>query len=104
MYAIVEQGNQQYKVASGSEFEVERLKAKKGDKVELDKVLLVSDGKEVRIGNPYLKSTKVVCEVLSHFRAKKVIAFKYRRRKGFKCKIGHRQELSKLKVKKIQHR
>ncbi|MBI4335071.1 MAG: 50S ribosomal protein L21 [Candidatus Omnitrophica bacterium] len=102
MYAIVETGSKQYKVQKGDVIEVERIAAKPGEAVELDKVLLCTKGKSVDIGRPYLKGAKVVCDVVSNFRADKVIAFKYRRRKNSKSKKGHRQELTRLKVKEIQ--
>ena len=80
MYAIVETGSKQYKVQKGDVFEVERLDAKEGKTLRLDKVLFCSKGKSVEIGKPYLKNASVVCEVVSHPKADKVIAFKYRRR------------------------
>ena len=102
MYAIVESGSKQYKVSKNDEIIVERLPLKKGAQTTLKQVLLFKDGKKVNIGKPYLKDISVVCEILFHHRAKKVIAFKYRRRKKSKSKIGHRQEFTKLKVKEIK--
>lgn len=102
MYAIVETGSKQYKVQKGDVFEVERLDVEPGKDLKLDKVLLCSKGKSVEIGKPYIKDANVVCEVVSHLRGDKVFAFKYRRRKNSRKKIGHRQELTKLKVKEIE--
>lgn len=101
MYAIIETGGKQYKVGKGDVFEVERLDVDAGKTVKLDKVLLYSKGKSVEIGKPYIKDANVVCDVVSHLRADKVVAFKYRRRKSSMKKIGHRQELTRLRVKEI---
>lgn len=101
MYAIVETGNKQYKVQKGDIIEVERLQAKPGKDIKLD-VLLYSKGKSVEIGQPHVKGASVVCEVLAHPRGEKVITFKYRRRKSSRKKIGHRQELTKLRVKELE--
>lgn len=102
MYAIVEAGSKQYKVQKGDVIEIEKLDVETGKTVKLDKVLFYSKGKSVDIGRPYIKDAKLVCEVLSHLRQDKVIAFKYRRRKGSRKKIGHRQEATRLKVKEIE--
>ncbi|NQU73819.1 MAG: 50S ribosomal protein L21 [Candidatus Omnitrophica bacterium] len=102
MYAIIETGSKQYKLQKGDLFDVERLNTAKDKDVKLNKVLLCSKGKSLEIGRPYLKGASVVCEVVSHLRGKKLIAFKYRRRKDSKKKIGHRQELTRLRVKEIE--
>lgn len=103
MYAIVETGSKQYRVAKDDQIEVELLGKKPGQAVKLDKVLLVSSGKRVEIGTPFLKDAAVNCEVLGEVKAKKVVSFKYRKRKASKAKIGHRQAYTKLKVKEIKH-
>lgn len=103
MYAIIETGAKQYKVSKGDTLEVERLGAKEGKDVKLDKVLFVSDKKETSIGKPYIKGASIVCEVLGEKRGRKTISFKYRRRHGSsKKKIGHRQDYTLLKVKDIK--
>lgn len=99
MYAIVEVDKKQYKVEKGDVIEVERLDAS-GGKVVLDKVLLTSD-KEAVIGCPYVKGAKVTAVILRDVRSPKTIAFKYRRRKGFHRKVGHRQNLTRIKIDKI---
>jgi len=102
MYAIVEAGSKQYKIAKGDTIEVERLGLKKAKEVKLDKVLFISDKKEATVGKPYIKGAHVVCDVIGEKRAKKVISFKYRRRRASsKKKIGHRQTYTVLKVKEI---
>ncbi len=102
MYAIVETGGKQYKVAKNDILLVEKLKAKDGSDVKLNKILLAKEGNSIHVGTPHLKGAHVVCEVVGQVRADKVVAFKYKKRKSEKKKIGHRQELTKLKVKEIE--
>ena len=102
-YAIVETGSKQYRVEPKSIIEVERLKLAEGEReVRLEKVLLVSNGKDVQVGNPLVKGASVVCELLEEFRAPKVISFRFRRRKNSRRKKGHRQDLLRLQVKEIK--
>lgn len=102
MYAIVETGAKQYRVSKNDIMRIELIGAEKGKEVKLDRVLLISDKKNVSIGNPYIKGSHVICDVIGQERAKKVISFKYRRRRASsKKKIGHRQNYSILKVKEI---
>ena len=101
MYAVVRTGGKQYKVAKNDVFSVEKLTAKRGGEVKLDKVLLAKEGNSVHVGSPYLKGSHVVCEVLRQEREAKVIAFKYKKRKSEKKKIGHRRDVTVLKVKEI---
>lgn len=101
-YAIVEIDGRQELVENETRLDVNRMNAKPKDKVKLDKVLLVFDNGKYNIGAPYVKGAAVNCEVISHLRGEKVFAFKYRRRKGYKRKVGHRQDLTKLLVKDIK--
>ena len=102
MYAIIKTSGKQYKVEVGSIIDVNRLKAEKDSTIELqDSVLLVSDGDNLTVGNPIVKGATVGLKVLEHFRGKKLIAFKMKRRKRYRLKKGHRQELTKLEVKEI---
>jgi len=102
MYAIIRSGGKQYKVREGDILEVEKLDAEQGNEVILDEVLLINNDKDVIVGQPLIKRAKVVCEFSEETKGKKVIAFKYKRRKDSKTKKGHRQILTKLKVKKIE--
>lgn len=102
MFAVIETGSKQYKVAKGDVIMVELLKAKVGSELKLSHVLMAKEGNSVHIGSPHLKGASVICEVLGEIRAPKVVAFKYKRRKSEKKKIGHRQNLLKLKVKEIE--
>ncbi len=102
MYAVVETDGKQYKVAKNDIFLVERLKSKEGSEVKLSKILMAKEGNSLHFGNPHVKGAHVTCEVLGHVRGDKVVAFKYKKRKSEKKKIGHRQDLTKLKVKEIE--
>lgn len=101
-YAIVEIAGLQYKVAQDKEIEALNISAKKDKIFKTDKVLLARDGKKTLIGAPYVKGASVVCDVLRYGRAKKKIAFKYKKRKSSEWKKGHRQNMCLLKVKEIK--
>ena len=102
MYAIVEIGSRQYKVAVGDEFLAEKAVSARAQKVSLEKVLFVAKDKTVKLGTPYLKEAKVNCEIKARVKGKKKIAFKFRRRKHSQSKIGSRAQLVLLKVKEIK--
>ena len=102
MYAVVETSGKQYKVAKNDIILVDRFEAKNGAEAKLSKVLLVHEANTVHVGNPHVKGAHVICEVVGQVRGDKVIAFKYKKRKSEKKKIGHRSELTKLKVKEIE--
>ena len=100
-YAVLETGGKQYRVTPGATLEIELLDVEAGQDIELDKVLAVSDGKELKIGMPYVEGAKVVLTVIGHKRGKKLINFKKKRRKGYSRRVGHRQELTVASVKSI---
>ncbi len=97
-YAVVETGGKQYRVEKGTILDVERLDAEAGKKLNLDRVLALSDGEKLAVGTPQVDGATVSAEVLEHFRGPKVVAFKRKRRKGYRNKQGHRQELTKIKI------
>ena len=97
MYAIVSTGGKQYKVAQGDVIDVEKLDAQPGDKVELD-VLMLNDGATSTVDSSALEGKKVTAEVLDQFKDKKVIIFKFKKRKRYRRTRGHRQNLTKLKI------
>ena len=102
-YAIIETGSKQYRVEPKSIIEVEKLSLpESGKEILLDKVLLVSNGKDIQVGNPLVQGASVVCELMEEFRAPKVISFRFRRRKNSRRKKGHRQDLLRLVVKEIK--
>jgi len=102
MYAVIETGAKQYKVTKNDIILVEKLRSKDGADIKLAKVLLVKDGNSIHVGTPYVKGAHVICEVLGQIRQPKVVAFKYKKRKSEKKKIGHRQNMIKLKIKEIE--
>ncbi len=102
MYAVIQTGGKQYKVAKNDVILVERLDVKSGQEIKLTNVLLAKDGNSVIVGTPYIKGAHVTCESLGDVRGDKVIAFKYKKRKSEKKKIGHRQTATRLKVKEIE--
>ena len=102
MYAIIEACGKQYKVAEGDEVFVEKLDLNEGDKVTFDKVLLLSDGEKVKIGTPTVKSAKVEATVVENGKAKKVVVFKYKAKKNYRRKQGHRQPFTALKIVSVK--
>jgi large subunit ribosomal protein L21 len=102
MYAIIEVGAKQFKVGKGEVIEVEKLTGKEGKEIALKNILLVSKEKKVEIGSPYLKEAKVTAVILEQTKGEKVTSYKYRRRKASHWEKGHRQQLTKLKIKEIE--
>ncbi len=102
MYAIIETGGKQYKVEEGSVVNIEKTNKKPGDIIELNNILLLVDDKKVEIGKPYLDKRTVLAEVKRHFKAKKIIVFKKRRRKDYKKTLGHRHQYTEVKIKEIK--
>ena len=102
MYAVIELGSHQYKVSEGESIEANKLKIDKGKNVTIDKILLFASGKDIRVGQPFLKDVKVTAKVIHQTLGDKVVAFKYRRRKGYTKKKGHRQKLTALNITKIE--
>jgi len=100
-YAIIKTGGKQYKVATGDVIEVERLDVEAGKDHEISDVLFYSDGKDSKTGAAALKGISVVTEVIGEKKDAKVIAYKYRRRKGYHRTVGHRRKLTQLKIKSI---
>ncbi|HHV62383.1 MAG TPA: 50S ribosomal protein L21 [Firmicutes bacterium] len=107
MYAVIETGGKQYKVQEGDIIRVEKLDAPAGESIELDRVFLVSysgdDGKTtVKVGRPTLEGAKVAARVLRHGRAKKILVFKYKPKKNYRRRYGHRQPFTELRIEKIE--
>jgi len=102
MYAIIESCGKQYKVAQGDVVFFEKLEAEEGKKVTFDNVILVSEEGKVQVGNPYVKGVKVEGKVISHGKAKKIIVFKMKPKKGYRRKYGHRQPYTKVEITNIQ--
>ena len=102
MYAVIQTGGKQYRVAPGDTIDVERLAAEAGNAITLDQVLLVGDEGKVTVGQPGVSNASITAEVVEHRRGPKKIAFKMKRRKGYHRKVGHRQELTRIKISEIK--
>ncbi len=100
-YAVIQTGGKQYRVAEGDVIEVEKLAFEPGADAKFEEVLLVSNGNSVSIGAPLVTGAAVTVEILEQTKAPKVIAFKYKRRKGYHRTVGHRRQLTRLKIKSI---
>ncbi|MDD4334938.1 MAG: 50S ribosomal protein L21 [Desulfotomaculaceae bacterium] len=102
MYAIIETGGKQYRVQEGDKLNIEKLPAAAGEKVEIDKVLAVVNGEEIKIGAPLVEGAKVILQVLRNGKDKKIVVFKYKAKKNYRRKQGHRQPFSQVIVERIE--
>jgi large subunit ribosomal protein L21 len=102
MYAVLETGSKQYRVTAGDTLQIERLAVEAGQPVTFDRILLVNNDGKVTVGAPTVPAASVVADVLEHIRGEKKIAFKMKRRKGYHKTVGHRQELTVVKIKEIK--
>ena len=98
MFAVFESGGKQHRVAEGEVLRVEKLAAAPGDNIVFDKVLLIADGDAVSVGKPYVSGGKVTAEVMSEGRHKKVVVLKFKRRKDYLRRQGHRQWFTEVKI------
>jgi len=101
VYVVVETSGKQYKISAGEIIDVDKLPLEVGEKVELDRVLLVADGEEVRVGQPTIEGAKVLATVTDHVKGPKIIVFKYRPRERYRLKKGHRQAYTRLMIDEI---
>lgn len=101
MYAIIETGGKQYRVQEGEVLFVEKLTAEEGEAVVFDKVLAVSSEDDFTVGSPVVKGASVNAKVLGHGKDKKIIVFKYKPKKGYRRKQGHRQPYTRVQIEKI---
>ncbi len=101
-YAIVETGGKQHRVAEGDTIYVEKLTAEPGEQVRLDRVLLVNREGELRVGAPTVEGAAVVARVSGHGKARKILVFKYRPKKRYRRRYGHRQPYTRLVIEKIE--
>ncbi len=102
MFAVIETGGKQYKVAPGQKLKIEKLESKIGDSLAFDKVLLVADGETVKIGAPYVDGAKVEGKVVRQGHNKTVIVFKYHSKTRYRKKKGHRQLFTEIEVTDIK--
>ncbi|NQT84959.1 50S ribosomal protein L21 [bacterium] len=101
MYAVIETGGKQYKVREGDTIEIERLAGVPGEELTFDRVFLIGDGKDYAIGRPDVPGSKVIGELLRQDRGKKIVVGKFKRRKKYRRKTGHRQNISVVRIKQI---
>lgn len=103
VYAVIKTGGKQFKVSEGDVIKVEKLNLEAGETVTFDEVLLLNDGNgSLKVGNPIVQNAKVMAEVIEQGKAKKIIVFKYKKRKNYRKKQGHRQPYTKIKITKIE--
>lgn len=102
MYAIIESGGKQYRVAQGQKVRIEKVPGNADDQVALGSVLALNDGEKTLVGTPYIEGASVTGKIVTQGRAKKVIVFKYKRRKDSKKKKGHRQAYTEVVIEKIE--
>lgn len=102
MYAVIETGGKQYRVAPGDTLDVERLEGEPGKALKLDKVLFVAKDGQFTVGSPTVAKASILADVVEHLRGEKKLTFKKKRRKGYQKTIGHRQELTRIKINEIK--
>lgn len=102
MFAVIKTGGKQYKVQKDDKILVEKLEGNDGDKVVLDQVLMVSDGKKATLGEPLVKGAKVEAQIVEQTRGPKIIVFKKKRRQNYRRKKGHRQDLTQIQITNIK--
>jgi len=98
MYAVFATGGKQYRATTGDILEIEKLDAEKGATVELHQVLMVGEGKDVKVGTPYLQGGKVTAMIVEHGRGEKIRIIKFRRRKHHRKQMGHRQDVTRIEI------
>ncbi len=101
MYAVIKTGGKQYKVEEGTVLQVEKLEQNEGEKIEFNDVLMYSDGENVTLGSPLVENVTVKAEIIKQAKDKKVLVFKYKRRKGYRRMRGHRQNYTQIKIDSI---
>jgi large subunit ribosomal protein L21 len=102
MYAVLNTGGKQYKVQKGETLRIEKIPGEVGSQVTFDKVLMVADGENVRVGQPLLEKAAVLASIVEQDKAKKIIIFKYKRRKRYRRKQGHRQPYTAIRIDGIE--
>lgn len=101
MYAVIETGGKQYRVQEGDTIFIEKVAGSEGESLSFDKVLLVSNGEEVKVGKPYVDGVSVEGNIVEHGKARKIVVFKYKAKKDYRKKQGHRQPYTRVKIEKI---
>lgn len=102
MYAVIENGGKQYKVSEGDSIKMEKILAEAGTTLLAEKVLLINDGKATKVGVPTVEGAKVTLKVVEHGKGDKIIVYKFKAKKGYRRKQGHRQPFTEVVVEKIE--
>lgn len=102
MYAVVRTGGKQYKVQPGETLRIEKIAGEVGSRVTFDEVLLVADGEKLRVGTPLVEKAAVKASIVEQDKAKKILVFKYKRRKRYRRKQGHRQPYTAIRIEGIE--
>jgi large subunit ribosomal protein L21 len=100
-YAIVEDGGKQYRAVIGESIDVDRYPLEVGEEIDMEKVLLISDGENVKVGTPFVKGAKIQATVLAQVKGPKVVVFKYMAKERIRTKTGHRQQYTRVRVDAI---
>lgn len=101
MYAVITSGSKQYRVEEGQTLKLEKMPAEIGSKISFDQVLMIGNGDDIKVGQPYVAGSKVTASVLSQGRHKKIVIMKFKRRKHHQKQMGHRQYFTEVKIEKI---
>lgn len=101
MYAVIASGGKQYRVQPGETLRVEKLEVEQGKNIEFTDILMIADGENVKVGTPHLEGAKVIAEVMGNVMGDKLLIYKFRRRKGYRRKTGHRQQYTAVKIVEI---
>jgi large subunit ribosomal protein L21 len=100
-YAIVEDGGKQYRAVIGESIDVDRYPLEVGEEIDMEKVLLISDGEDVKVGTPFVKGAKIQATVLAQVKGPKVIVFRYKAKERIRTKTGHRQQYTRVRIDAI---
>jgi large subunit ribosomal protein L21 len=100
-YAIVEDGGKQYRAVIGESIEVDRYPLEVGEEIDMDRVLLISDGDKVKVGTPFIQGAKIQATVVAHVKGHKIVVFRYKAKERIRSKTGHRQQYTKVRIDAI---
>lgn len=102
MYAVIKSGGKQYRVSPGDEVKIEKIQGEVGEEIRFDSVLLVSDGEQIQVGRPYLDQVEVVGQITRQAKDRKVVVVKFKRRKNYRRKKGHRQPFTLVRIQEVR--
>jgi large subunit ribosomal protein L21 len=103
-YAIVEDGGKQYRAVIGESIEVDRYPLELGEEIDMDHVLLIADGENIKVGTPFIEGAKIEATVVAHVKGPKVVVFRYKAKERIRSKTGHRQQYTKVRIDAINEK